>query len=322
MWHRSLLVVLGIAVATSAAASELTEAARTDDIAAVRRLLAARVNVNEPGGDGTTALHWAAYNDAGETARLLIGAGADVRAVTRNGALTPLMLAATHGSASVVEALLAAGADPHARTTDGATPLMTAAASGSADAVRLLLKHGAEVNATDTAQGQTALMFAAAANRAAVIRELLGSGATAGAHVEARQARESELRGGRRRRGAGTEARAIALPRPGPNDGQGPGRWAAWRRCTLRRGTAGWTRPACSSRVELGRSSPPTRIATTPLVIAASNGHYELAKIFPRQGRGSQARQRGRPYGVVRGHRNASMRRRRGRRPARPSRSR
>src|SRR5688572_7256848 len=114
MWDRTLMAVAGLALATSVSAGELADAARANDTAALRRLLAAKVDVNEPGGDGTTALHWAAYNGAAETARLLIDAGADVGALTRNGALTPLMLAATNGSAPVVELLLAARADPNA----------------------------------------------------------------------------------------------------------------------------------------------------------------------------------------------------------------
>jgi ankyrin repeat protein len=131
MWPRGVLILMSLTVAAAAAASELANAARANDRAAVRRLLDAKANVNEPGGDGSTALHWAAYNDDAETAKLLIAAGADVHVLTRNGALTPLMIAATNGSAPVVQALLAAGANPNARATDGATPLMTAAASGA-----------------------------------------------------------------------------------------------------------------------------------------------------------------------------------------------
>ena len=147
-------------------ASDLADAVRRGDTDAVRRLIAAKADVNEPQGDGTTALHWAAYNDDVEAAEVLIRAGARVEATTRNGALTPLLLAATNGSAGVVKALLDAGANPNARSADGATALMTAAASGSVEAVRFLLGKGADVNAADTARGQTALMFAAAADRA------------------------------------------------------------------------------------------------------------------------------------------------------------
>ena len=142
--------------------AKLTDAARRGDKDALRGLIAAKTDVNEPDGDGTTALHWAAYNDDGDVAELLIRAGASVHAVTRNGALTPLLVASANGSAVVVQKLLAAGAKSDVRSADGATPLMLAAASGSADAVQLLLDNGAERNAIDTARGQTALMFAAA----------------------------------------------------------------------------------------------------------------------------------------------------------------
>lgn len=175
MWRIGLLSVACLTSMASAAVADerIADAVRRGDTGAVRVLLAQKADVNGSSGDGTTALHWAAYMDDVDAAKLLLAAGANVRAVTRNGAITPLMLAATQGSEGVVRLLLTAGADPEVRTTDGATPLMTAAASGSVEAVRLLLDHGADVNAKDVARGQTPLMYAAAADRVAVIEVLL-----------------------------------------------------------------------------------------------------------------------------------------------------
>ena len=48
------------------------------DRASVRALLERRVDVNQAQADGMTALHWAAYHDDLETAKLLVDAGADV----------------------------------------------------------------------------------------------------------------------------------------------------------------------------------------------------------------------------------------------------
>ena len=124
-----------------------------------------------------TALHWAAYADDVKLLELLLARGASVRASTRNGAITPLLLAARVGNAAAVRALLRGGAASASRTSDGATALMLAAASGSADTVAVLLDGGAEIDATDTARGQTALMFAAATNHPAIISLLVSRGA-------------------------------------------------------------------------------------------------------------------------------------------------
>src|SRR5215216_2532749 len=61
-------------VAYSAPASPLADAVEKKDAAAVRALIR-DTNVNAAQADGTTALHWAAYNDDPTTAKLLLAAG-------------------------------------------------------------------------------------------------------------------------------------------------------------------------------------------------------------------------------------------------------
>ena len=68
MRRTSLVVALFCRSAPAAAASDIAEAVRRGDADAVRRLVASKADVNEPQGDGTTALHWAAYNDDVESA--------------------------------------------------------------------------------------------------------------------------------------------------------------------------------------------------------------------------------------------------------------
>ena len=97
--------------------------------------------------DGMTALHWAAQKGDVELAKVLLYASANVRATTRIGGYTPLLIASRNGDAAMVDALLAGGADPNNATANGTTALMLAAADGRNDAVKVLLAKGADVNA-------------------------------------------------------------------------------------------------------------------------------------------------------------------------------
>jgi len=161
----------------AAVESPVADAAMHGDTETVRALLTDGVDANPAQGDGMSALHWAAVNGDVETAQMLLYAGANVRATTRLGAYTSLLLASQHGQAAVVDALLDAGADVHATTTSGATSLMLAAASGSAEVVTSLIASGADVNVLESGRGQTALMFAAALGRAQALDVLLAHGA-------------------------------------------------------------------------------------------------------------------------------------------------
>ena len=161
----------------AAPGSPVADAAMQGNKEAVRSLLKQAADVNGAQGDGMTALHWAAMKDDADLAQLLLYAGANVRATTRIGAYTPLILAAKQGSAAVMAPLLKAGADANGPTSNGTTPLMLAAASGNVDAVRLLVEHGADVNAKEAVRNLTAAMFAAASDRAPVLELLAKHGA-------------------------------------------------------------------------------------------------------------------------------------------------
>lgn len=181
MLMRSLLSGFCLAALLSGASSDtrLTDAAMRGDKDAVRSLVRLKADINAAYGDGATPLHWAAYNDDLDMVKLLLASGANVKATTREGAITPLFMACTNGNAAMIEALLKAGADAKSVKANGTTALMMAAASGNVDAVRVLLDHGAEINAKESAIGQTALMFAAALNRAGVVKLLRERGADA-----------------------------------------------------------------------------------------------------------------------------------------------
>src|SRR2546421_8648446 len=101
MLQHLLTLSLTMLLTTYGGDSRLPEAAMKGDRAAVQSLLKQKVDVNDAQGDGNTALHWAAYRDDAEMARLLIQAGANANAKTRLRDVTPLHLAATNGSAAI-----------------------------------------------------------------------------------------------------------------------------------------------------------------------------------------------------------------------------
>jgi ankyrin repeat protein len=169
----------GTADASNRLKLELVRAAAEDDLQTAAALVKKHVAADGAQGDGTTALHWAAYNDDLALTKLLIGAGAKADAHTRLRELTPLHMAAETGDAALIDALLKAGAQVDALNESGTTPLMIASASGSTAAVATLLAHGANVNAIEKANGETALFFAASHDRADVVRLLLSKGADA-----------------------------------------------------------------------------------------------------------------------------------------------
>lgn len=108
--------------------------------AVVTVLIAAGADVQAPSRNGmaVTALH-SAVADGGDRdcALALIHAGADVQARQRHG-WTALHGAAEAGDRVVVEALLAAGADPDARHDGGKRPAELAREKGHLDIARLL----------------------------------------------------------------------------------------------------------------------------------------------------------------------------------------
>jgi uncharacterized protein len=245
-----LSVLLSIAAVRAAGSDALlADAAEKLDRAAIHALLERRVDINAPQADGMTALHWAAYHDDLDTAKLLVRAGADPKAANRYG-VTPLSLACTNGNGAMVEALLEAGADPNTTLPGGETALMTAARVGAPESVKALLVRGARVDAKDDRRGQTALMWAAAEGHADVVRDLIEAGADFRARLSSGftpllfAAREGRLDVVRVLLKAGADPNETI-----PVEGQ------------RRRGYGGRVPPA----------------GATPLLVAVMNAHYELA---------------------------------------------
>ena len=105
MLTRTLLIAVCLAAVVSSAERDvrLADAAQQGDTRAIRTLLKEKVDVNVAHGDGMTPLHWAAFNDDLEAATLLMSAGANPKAVTRVGAITPLLVACKNGNPAMIK---------------------------------------------------------------------------------------------------------------------------------------------------------------------------------------------------------------------------
>jgi len=183
-----LLALLNVGAAENSVS--LTDAVKSQNVTAMRALIKQRADVNAREVDGTTPLHWAAYNGDDAAVEMLLKAGANPNTTNRYG-VTPLSLACETGNARIIERLLKAGADVNASRPGGETPLMTAANQGNPEVLRLLLAQGADPNAMEETRGQTALMWAATRNNAAAVKVLTETGAKLDLHARGPKFREN-----------------------------------------------------------------------------------------------------------------------------------
>jgi ankyrin repeat protein len=305
------VVVLGFGAGVEAA-TEIADAAKRGDLAAVRALIAAKHDVNAAQADGATALLWAAHLGNLEMTDALLRAKANPNAKNRLG-ISPLSAASLAGNARVIERLLDVGADIQWRGQNDETLLMLASRNGNVDAINVLLRRGLDVNAREKLRGTTALMWAIEQEHSQAVRALIEGGADINARTTVLPPRRASRvaggapaaggggrgaaaggrgaagggRGGRGGgRGRGGDAAANA-PNPDGQAGGGGGRTGGAR--------GGGTPPPDAAQppdgqddqddqdqdvVVGGASQSRASGGLTPLVLAARQGDRESVKIL------------------------------------------
>jgi len=233
MWRKSiaLFALVSAALAAGTSTDDFYQAIRANDLAKLKVLIGSGSDVNikdrhgstplmysaavgsvdamkmllAAGGDAkvknafdATALMWCAANI--DKVRLLVEAGADVSALSKQG-MTPLLVAASNaGSIDVVRLLIAKGAkvkDAEAASPveggtaafpqqkkGGFTPLLAAAGANDIEMARLFVEKGVDVN-TATGKNDTPLQLASSAGNLAMVKLLLAKGADVNAATTA-----------------------------------------------------------------------------------------------------------------------------------------
>jgi ankyrin repeat protein len=240
----------------------LVTAARNRDAATLATLLDAKphADVNQRSSDGTSALHWAVYNNDIDLVSRLLAAGADVQAANDYHA-TPLSEAAVIGNPQVLRKLLDAGAEVAAKNADGQTALMVIARTSNVEAAKLLLKRGARVNEHEDWRGQTPLMWAAAEGQPPMVKLLIEHGADVNARSKVTE----------------WERQVTAEPRmqARPTGGFTPLLYAA------RRGCAECAEMLIKGGADVNLTDPD---GVTPLLLAALNFSFDTAALLVRHG--------------------------------------
>jgi ankyrin repeat protein len=127
-------------------------------------------------GCGGPSIHQAAYQGNIEAVKQFIAAGADVNAKSSRNGSTPLHQAAIGDHKEIAELLIAEGTDVNAENVYGWTPLHYTALGGREEILELLIDNGANVNTKDM-KGSTPLHSAASGGHKELVELLIATGA-------------------------------------------------------------------------------------------------------------------------------------------------
>jgi ankyrin repeat protein len=172
----------------------LMYSAAVGSVDAMKMMLASGADAKVKNAFDATPLMWCAANI--DKVRLLVDAGVDVNARSKQGMTALLIAASNAGSIDIVRLLIAKGARigggetaapaeggtegmPQQKKASGEgrfTPLLAAAIANDLDMVRLFIEKGVDVNAA-TGHGDTPIQFAASAGNLAMVKLLLAKGA-------------------------------------------------------------------------------------------------------------------------------------------------
>ena len=267
-------------------------ASRNGDAEMAQMLLFAGANVKATTRlGGYTPLMMAAEQGHAPVIAALLTGGADAKAANAMGT-TPLMLAAASGNPQAITTLVENGAEIEAtEKTFGQTPLMFAAATNRLDAIKALIKAGSNLKATSKVNNVGNLSGA----EQEFLANASGSGNQAGG-------------GGQGRAGqvvAPGAAAAAAATAPAAGGGGGGGRGGFGGKAGIERpyfyneliGTQGGhtalmlaARSGFTDAVKLlvaaGADVNQNSVGdkTSPMLIAAINGHFDLAHWLLEQG--------------------------------------
>lgn len=138
------------AKANEDAITKLHTACRAGKVTSVKKAISAGVDIESVcPTTGTTALGSAAMAGKVEVMRVLIEAGADIHG--SNLDRPPLIVAAFGRWADSVRVLIDAGVDPNARSKNGATGIYPAIRNRSFEVASLLVERGAQIDDGDGA---------------------------------------------------------------------------------------------------------------------------------------------------------------------------
>lgn len=153
----------------------LVRAVILEDRATVKKLIAEGADVNERSYVERTAIMFAS---TGETARMLLDAGADPGLIDmfNSSALWNMANSGYVEPARVIVEKYPGGVDLENHGSYGDTPLMRAAMMGHMEMARFLLERGANINAVNS-YGTTALILAAAEGHSEMVKFLVQKGA-------------------------------------------------------------------------------------------------------------------------------------------------
>lgn len=180
--RRTLLLAAALwpiaSVAQPDAAEALREAARRNDAATFRRLLAAGADVNAKDGQQDSAFLIACREGHAALVAAALAAGADIRSLNRYGS-NAIFGASYRGHLDVVKLLLATPVDLHHVNNLGWTALLEAVVLGQdgprhREIVQLLIQRGSDVDKPDR-EGVTALQHAQRRGHAQVASLLMAA---------------------------------------------------------------------------------------------------------------------------------------------------